>query len=93
MGLPIGTVTVATAGVRVQVVSSGHAVSAVSFRARASNAGPVYVGDDTVAAGGGFEISPGDELDLRFREVVDLRRFYVDAASNGDRVDYAGVAA
>ncbi|MCH7594396.1 MAG: hypothetical protein IIB27_07795 [Chloroflexi bacterium] len=93
MGLPIGTVTVATAGTRAQVVASGSAVSAVSFRARGTNTGPVYIGDDTVAAGDGYEINPGDELTIRFRELIDLRRFYVDAANDGDKVDYAGVAA
>ena len=93
MGLPIGTVTVAVAGTRAQVTASGSAVSAVSFRARGANVGAVYVGDDTVAAGNGYEINPGDELTIRFRELIDLRRFYVDAANNGDKVDYAGVAA
>lgn len=83
----------ATAGTRAQVVASGSAVSAVSFRARGSNAGPVYIGDDSVTAGDGYEINPGDELTIRFRELIDLRRFYVDAANNGDKVDYAGVAA
>ncbi len=93
MGLPIGTVTVAAAGTRVQVVATGSAVSAVSFRARGTNAGAVYIGDDSVASGDGYEIGPGDELTIRFRDLIDLRRFYVDAANNGDKVDYVGVAA
>ena len=92
MGLPIGTVNVASAGTAVQVVSSGNAVSAVSFRARSANAGAVYVGDDTVASGSGYELQPGDEITLGFREAVDLRRFYVDAANNNDKVDYAGIS-
>ena len=93
MGLPIGTVTVASAGTRVPLVTSGNAVSAVSFKARAANAGPVFVGDDAVASGSGYELAPGDEVSLSFRESVDLRRFYIDAANNDDKVDYAGVAA
>ena len=93
MGLPIGTVTVTSAGTRVALATSGNAVSAVSFKARADNAGNVFVGDDSVASGDGYELGPGDEVSLSFRESVDLRRFYVDAASNGDQVDYAGVAA
>ena len=92
MSLPVGTVTVATAGVAVQVVSSGHALSAVSFKARSTNAGAVYIGDNSVGSGDGYELNPGDELNLRFRETIDLRRFYVDAANNNDKVDYAGVA-
>ena len=39
------------------------------------------------------KLAPGDELTVSFRESVDLRRFYVDAAEDNDRVDYAGVAA
>ena len=93
MGLPIGTVTVASAGTRVTLVGSGNAVSAVSFKARAANAGKVFVGDDTVSNSDGYELAPGDEVNLSFRESVDLRRFYVDAANDGDKVDYAGVAA
>ena len=93
MGLPIGTVTVVSAGTRVAVATSGHAVSAVSFKARAANAGNVFIGDDTVSSASGYELAPGDEITISFRESVDLRRFYVDAAGNGDKVDYAGVAA
>ncbi len=93
MSLPVGTVNVATAGVRVQVVSSGHAVTAVTFKARESNTGAVYVGDDAVSSTSGCELSPGDALNLRFEETIDLRRFYVDAANNNDKVDYMGVSA
>ncbi len=93
MGLPIGTVTVESAGTRVPLVSSGNAVSAVSFKAREANAGKVFVGDDSVSSSDGYELAPGDELTVSFRESVDLRRFYVDAAEDNDRVDYAGVAA
>jgi hypothetical protein len=92
MGLPIGTVVVAAAGTAEQVVASGNAVSAVSFKARLANAGAVYVGDDAVVAATGFELQPGDEITLSFREAVDLRRFYVDAANNNDSLDYAGVS-
>lgn len=93
MGLPIGTVTVASAGTRVRLATSGNAVSAVSFKARAANAGNVFIGDDSVSSANGYELAPGDELTISFRESVDLRRFYADAASDNDGVDYAGVAA
>ena len=93
MGLPIGTVTVVSAGTRVALATSGNAVSAVSFKARADNGGKVFVGDDSVSSGDGYELAPGDEFTISFRESVDLRRFYVDAANNDDKVDYAGVAA
>ncbi len=93
MGLPIGTVAVATAGTAVQIVASGNAVHAVSFKARPTNAGPIYVGGDAVGSGSGYRLDPGDELSLAFRETVDLRRFYVDADNNNDSVDYVGVSA
>jgi hypothetical protein len=45
-----------------------------------------------VAAATGYELKPGDEITLSFREAIDLRRFYVDAANNNDSLDYAGVS-
>ena len=93
MTLPVGTVTVTAAGTRVQVVASGNGVSAVSFKARMSNLGPVYVGDLTVSSTNGYRLEPGEEVTFTFRDVIDLRRFYIDAANNNDRVDYVGVAA
>ena len=92
MGLPIGSVVVTSAGTAAQVVASGNAVSAVSFKARMANAGAVYLGDDGVDAASGYELNPGDEITLSFREAIDLRRFYVDAANSNDSLDYAGVS-
>ena len=92
MGLPVGTVNVPTAGAAVQVVSSGNAVTAVSFKARLANLGSIYVGDDAVTAASGFQLGPGETVTIQFREAIDLRRFYVDADNNNDKVDYAGVS-
>ncbi len=93
MSLPIGSITVATPGTAVAVAASGNAVSAVSFRARANNSGAVYVGDSGVDSSNGYRLEPGDELTLSFRETIDLRRFFVDADTADDGVDFAGVAA
>jgi hypothetical protein len=93
MTLPVGTVMVASAGTRVQVAGSGNAISAVSFKARLSNTGPVYIGDETVSGTNGYRLEPGEEITFVFREVIDLRRFYVDAAVSNDRVDFAGISA
>ena len=93
MSLPIGSVTVTSAGTAVAVATSGNAVSAVSFRARADNTGAVYVGDSAVDSSNGYRLEPGDELNLSFRETIDLRRFFVDADTSSDGVDFAGVAA
>ena len=93
MSLPIGSTTVITPGTAVAVATSGNAVSAVSFRARADNTGAVYVGDSSVDSTNGYRLEPGDELNLSFRETIDLRRFFVDGDTASDGVDFAGVAA
>ncbi|MFB3104372.1 MAG: hypothetical protein ACE1ZA_05525 [Pseudomonadales bacterium] len=93
MSLPIGSITVATPGTAVAVATSGNAITAVSFRARTDNTGAVYVGDSGVSSSNGYRLEPGDELNLSFRETIDLRRFFVDADTANDAVDYAGVAA
>ena len=93
MSLPIGSITVATPGTAVAVATSGNAISAVSFRARTDNTGAVYVGDSGVTSSNGYRLEPGDELNLSFRETIDLRRFFVDADTANDGVDFAGVAA
>ena len=93
MSLPIGSITVATPGTAVAVATSGNAITAVSFRARTDNTGAVYVGDSGVSSSNGYRLEPGDELTLSFRETIDLRRFFVDADTANDAVDFAGVAA
>lgn len=93
MSLPIGSITVATPGTAVAVATSGNAITAVSFRARTDNTGAVYVGDSGVSSSNGYRLEPGDELNLSFRETIDLRRFFVDADTASDGVDFAGVAA
>ncbi|MCH7971125.1 MAG: hypothetical protein IH960_08815 [Chloroflexi bacterium] len=91
--MPIGSITVATPGTAVAVATSGNAITAVSFRARTDNTGAVYVGDSGVSSSNGYRLEPGDELNLSFRETIDLRRFFVDADTANDAVDFAGVAA
>ena len=93
MSLPIGSITVTTPGTAVAVATSGNAITAVSFRARTDNTGAVYVGDSGVSSSNGYRLEPGDELNLSFRETIDLRRFFVDADTANDAVDFAGVAA
>ena len=93
MSLPIGSITVATPGTAVAVATSGNAITAVSFRARTDNTGAVYVGDSGVSSSNGYRLEPGDELNLSFKETIDLRRFFVDAETANDAVDFAGVAA
>ena len=93
MSLPIGTVSPSLAATPVAIAATAMAVRALSLKARQDNSGPVYIGDAGVTATNGYCLLPGDEVTLQFGNAMDLRRLFVSAASPGDRVDYAGVAA
>lgn len=89
-------VTVSTAGTRVQLSATATPVSTVIITAKAANSGKIYVGDDTVAAGTGTELAAGSSLavsaDMSGRpggEEFVLSDFYIDAATNGDKVAVA----
>lgn len=57
----------------------------ITIRALDTNSGAVYVGDDTVSASTGFELNPGEQVDL---SVARSRDLFVDADSAGDGVHY-----
>tara|TARA_R100000306_G_C4358443_1_gene134008 strand:- start:818 stop:1120 length:303 start_codon:yes stop_codon:yes gene_type:complete len=88
------SVDVPTAGTRVQISATPEVVLVITFKARAGNSGKVYIGDSTVAAAVGFELAGGTEIMLNPSLVaardtsVLLSDFYVDAATNGDDVDF-----
>lgn len=91
------SINVPTAGNRVQISSSSVRVLSITFTSKAANAGLVYVGDVTVAAAVGIELQPGDGISLDPSQAlqalgkyhtVPLNDFYVDAATNGDDVDF-----
>ncbi len=82
-----GQVTVAAAGVRVQLPAV--ACRAVSIAARPANAGNVFLGDATVAAANGRILAPGDAIDVA---IDNTNRLYVDAATNGDGISFLRVA-
>ena len=86
------TVNVGTAGTRVQVGNTTQKVRYIKFSAKAGNSGLTYVGISDVAAANGYELSANDTLELDFgalggSEVLNV--FYVDAATNNDKVDVA----
>jgi len=86
------TVNVGTAGTRVQVSNTTQKVRYIKFSAKAGNSGLTYVGISDVAAANGYELSANDTLELDFgalggSEVLNV--FYVDAATNNDKVDVA----
>ena len=86
------TVNVGTAGTRVQVSNTTQKVRWIKFSAKTGNSGITYVGISDVAAANGYELSANDSLEFDFgkyggSEVLNV--FYVDAATNNDKVDVA----
>lgn len=90
-GTSIGSLkaTVATAGVRVQLGTHAGIIGA-TVKARATNAGLIYVGGSTVSATSGFELAPGESVSL---DVNNTNAIYIDAATGGDGVSYVWVNA
>ena len=89
MRVDTGVATVSSATTRVQLSNATNRVKFIRVKALAANSGLAYVGVSDVAAATGFELSAGNEHELNFGEFggsVPANVFYVDAASNGDKV-------
>ena len=90
-----GTVTVSSAGTRVQVTSTPTPIRRVRFQAPPGNSGITYVGASTVSAsvtGIEFAAAGGNEsIDFTEGRPGDLSEFYSDAATNGDKIHYMAV--
>lgn len=83
-----GKVTVTTAGTRVQLSGSSVPLTrGVSVKAAIGNANTIYLGNASVSASNGFELSAGQE---EFIECSDLNLVYIDAAANTQSVTYIG---
>ncbi len=83
----IGTITVSSAGTRVQNTTSGN-VRGIMWRARADNTGAVYIGYSDVSSTNGVHVSPGDAFTVLFNGYEKLQNWYADAATNGDKIDF-----
>ena len=86
-----GITNVPSAGTAVQVLNTKRGVLFVKFRALTANSGKVYVGLSDVSASLGYELAGGNELELNFGEfdgTVPAEVFYVDAATNDDKVSW-----
>jgi hypothetical protein len=86
---------VPSAGTAVQISNSTNRVKWMRFKALAGNSGLAYVGVSTstrpLSATIGYELSAGNTVDLNFGEFggsVPASKFYVDAATNGDKVSW-----
>lgn len=80
-----------SAGTAVQVSNVTNRVKYVQFKALAGNSGLTYVGESDVSASNGFELSAGNTETMNFGEFggsVPANVFYVDAASNNDKVSW-----
>ena len=90
-----GTITVSSAGTRVQVTSTPTPIRRVRFQAPPGNSGITYVGASTVSAsvaGIEFPAAGGNEsVDFTEGRPGDLSEFYCDAATNGDKIHYMAV--
>ena len=92
MRVDSGVTNVGTAGTAVQVSNVTNRVKQVECKALAGNSGLVYVGESDVSASNGFELSAGNTKTFNFGEFggsVPANVWYVDAASNNDKVAWS----
>jgi len=86
-----GITNVSSAGTAVRVNNVTNRVKWAQFKALAGNSGLTYVGVDDVSASVGYELSAGNTVALNFGEFggsVPMNIFYVDAATNNDKVSW-----
>jgi hypothetical protein len=90
-----GITNVSSAGTAVQLINSTNRVKWMRFKSLAGNSGLIYVGVNTstrpLSASLGYELSAGNTVDLNFGEFggsVPASVFYVDAATNNDKVTW-----
>ena len=91
MRIDQGIATVSSAGTAVQVLNATNRIKWVKFRALTANSGMAYVGVSDVSASLGYELDGGNELEMNFGEFggsVPANIFYVDAATNNDKVSW-----
>tara|TARA_R110002051_G_scaffold106504_1_gene179555 strand:- start:150 stop:455 length:306 start_codon:yes stop_codon:yes gene_type:complete len=92
MQFSAGTTDVATAGTQVQISNTAHRVKAIEVRGRPGNTGNIFFGVSTVSAAGGWTLQPGESKALSFGDgSVKFADFWVDAATDGDDVDWTVV--
>jgi hypothetical protein len=92
MRVDSGITNVPSAGTAVQIANVTNRVKYVEFKALIGNTGVAYVGESDVSASNGFELSAGNTKILNFGEFggsVPANIFYVDAATNGDKVSWS----
>ena len=87
-----GTTTVSTAGSEQQISNTPNRVLWIKAKALAANSGIAYLGVSDVTATNGYELSAGNEIEISFKDAggtIAFSSFYVDVATNGDKVCWA----
>lgn len=91
--ITIPEITVSTAGTRVQVSATDTPITSIIIQASSGNSGVIYAGDSNVSATAGIVLSAGQgwavtaDASGRFgHEEMVLSDYWVDAATNGDKV-------
>ena len=84
-----GSQTVTTAGTRVQLTATATPCRLVNIFAKAGNTGNIFVGGSTVSSARGMVLEQARSTD--WFPIDDLSKIYIDAATNGDGVQYAYV--
>ena len=86
-----GTTTVATSGTEQQLSNTTNRVRWIKAKALAANSGIAYLGVSDISTTNGYELSAGNEVEINFADIggtVAFSSFYVDVASNGDKVSW-----
>jgi len=89
-----GTTTVSTSGTEQQLSNTTNRVRWIKVKALAANSGIAYFGVSDITTTNGYELSAGNELEINFADIggtVAFSSFYVDVASNGDKVSWVVV--
>jgi len=89
-----GTTTVSTSGSEQQLSNTTNRVRWMKVKALAANSGIAYFGVSDITTTNGYELSAGNELEINFADIggtVAFSSFYVDVASNGDKVSWVVV--
>jgi hypothetical protein len=89
MKFDAGTTDIPTATTQVQISNTADRVKSISVRGRPGNAGNVFFGVSDVETTDGWTLQPGESKTVDFGEgSVLFSVFYVNAATNGDDVDW-----
>ena len=84
-----GTIKVRTAGISVRAANKGSA-RFLLFKVREDNVGNCYLGGSDVSAIDGMSLIPGEIIQIELKDAIPTSQFWVDAANNGDQVDFIG---